>query len=152
MTGVQTCALPISDYMILPHDIREALRAPLAGDDLVGGAQVKEKVRGKVRGSDKRENVIQSFFRVGRRHLSRSRVPTLRFARGKKSGQALHGTGRTSLPLLPSGPGGVHAPAHAWHLAGAEHAAPGSGRKHNQLPAGAGTAGAPGAPAFVEIG
>ena len=41
--------------------------------------------------------------------------------RGKKSGQALHGTRRTSLPLLPSGPGGVHAPAHAWHLAGANH-------------------------------
>lgn len=39
-----------------------------------------------------------------------------------KSGQALHGTGRTSLPLLPSGPGGVHAPAHAWHLADADHA------------------------------
>ncbi len=34
-----------------------------------------------------------------------------------KSGQAFHGTGRTSLPLLPSGPGGVHAPAHAWRLA-----------------------------------
>jgi len=41
----------------------------------------------------------------------------------KKSGQALHGTRRTSLPLLPSGPGGVHAPAHAWHLADANHAA-----------------------------
>jgi len=40
----------------------------------------------------------------------------------KKSGQALHGTRRTSLPLLPSGPGGVHAPAHAWHLADAHHA------------------------------
>jgi len=40
----------------------------------------------------------------------------------KNSGQALHGTGRTSLPLLPSGPGGVHAPAHAWHLAAANHA------------------------------
>ena len=39
----------------------------------------------------------------------------------KKSGQALHGTRRTSLPLLPSGPGGVHAPAHAWHLADADH-------------------------------
>jgi len=38
----------------------------------------------------------------------------------KKSGQALHGTGRTSSPLLPSGPGGVHAPAHAWRLAEAE--------------------------------
>jgi hypothetical protein len=38
----------------------------------------------------------------------------------KKSGQAIHGTGRTSSPLLPSGPGGVHAPAHAWRLATAE--------------------------------
>src|SRR5882757_2356138 len=38
----------------------------------------------------------------------------------KGSGQALHGTGRTSSPLLPSGPGGVHAPAHAWRLAKAE--------------------------------
>ncbi|GAB5558556.1 MAG: hypothetical protein SynsKO_02030 [Synoicihabitans sp.] len=38
----------------------------------------------------------------------------------KKGGQALHGTGRTSLPLLPSGPGGVRAPAHAWRLADAK--------------------------------
>ena len=47
-------------------------------------------------------------------------------ASGKISGQALHGTGRTSSPLLPSGPGGVHAPAHAWRLAaGTVGAAPG---------------------------
>ena len=38
----------------------------------------------------------------------------------KQSGQAPHGTGRTSLPLLPSGPGGVHAPVHAWDLANAQ--------------------------------
>src|ERR1051325_10400162 len=53
-----------------------------------------------------------------------SQLP-LFFARPRakiKSGQALHGTRRTSLPLLPSGPGGVHAPAHAWHLADAHHA------------------------------
>ncbi len=55
--------------------------------------------------------------------------------RRKKSGQALHGTGRTSLPLLPSGPGGVHAPAHAWHLAGANHA-PHSRRRNSYFPAG----------------
>jgi hypothetical protein len=46
----------------------------------------------------------------------------------KQSGQALHGTGRTSLPLLPSGPGGVHAPAHAWHLADADHVRDGPSR------------------------
>jgi len=46
--------------------------------------------------------------------------------RDEKSGQAIHGTRRTSLPLLPSGPGGVHAPAHAWRLADADHARKGS--------------------------
>lgn len=44
-------------------------------------------------------------------------------SREQKSGQAPHGTGRTSLPLLPSGPGGVRAPAHAWDLAGADRRA-----------------------------
>ena len=43
----------------------------------------------------------------------------------QSSGQAPHGTGRTSLPLLPSGPGGVHAPVHAWDLAKAHGAPPG---------------------------
>ena len=38
----------------------------------------------------------------------------------KRGGQAFHGTGRTSLPLLPSGPGGVRAAAHAWRLADAK--------------------------------
>ena len=32
------------------------------------------------------------------------------------------------MPLLPSGPGGVHAPAHAWHLADADHATESAGR------------------------
>ena len=35
------------------------------------------------------------------------------------------------MPLLPSGPGGVHAPAHAWHLAEAHHGPAQAARNNN---------------------
>ena len=68
-------------------------------------------------------NVCGRHFRAMTWYLLRTREVS-----GKISGQALHGTGRTSVPLLPSGPGGVRAPAHAWHLAEAQHAPPGRAR------------------------
>ena len=58
-----------------------------------------------------------------------SRSPPARRGGKGESGQAPHGTRRTSSPLLPSGPGGVHAPAHAWDLAGADRGVRPRGRQ-----------------------
>ena len=86
--------------MVLADKLGELLGPPPAGNDLVGFTHLQQIDESRWRG-------WQSslwFFKVV--HIAALVISG--FGLGHKNGQAPYGTHRSWLPLLPSGPGGVH--------------------------------------------